>query len=66
MPTQASAYREYRGSSAATTLQGKRFNPEIISSIIESLIYCSSRRTTRFVSVKGSRLQGEQYGEFRG
>jgi hypothetical protein len=47
MPTPPSASRECRGSSAAPTLQGKRFNSEIISSMIESLIYGSSRRATR-------------------
>lgn len=47
MPTPPWASREYRGSSAAPTLQGKRFNSAIISSMIESLIHGSSRRATR-------------------
>ena len=47
MPTPPSASGEYRGSSAAPTLPGKRFNSEIISSMIESLIYDSLRRATR-------------------
>jgi hypothetical protein len=48
MPTPPSASREYRGSSATPTCKGKRFNSEIISSMIESLIYGSSRRATRW------------------
>ena len=60
MPTPPSASREYRGSSAVPTLQGKRFNSEIISSMIESLIYDSSRRATRLDRVSDRPgLQGE-------
>jgi hypothetical protein len=60
MPTLPSASREYRGSSAAPTLQGKRFNSEIISSMIESLIYGSTRRATRLVGVSDRQhLQGK-------
>ena len=50
MPTPPSVSREYRGSSAAPTLQGEAFNSEIISSMIESLIYGGSRRATRLRS----------------
>jgi hypothetical protein len=37
MPTPPSAPREYRGSSGPRLCKGKRFNSEIISSMIESL-----------------------------
>jgi hypothetical protein len=60
MPTPPSASGEYRGSSAAPTLPGKRFNSEIISSTIESLIYSSSRRGSRLDRVTDKQhLQGE-------
>ena len=60
MPTPPSASREYRGSSAVPTLQGKRFNSEIISSMIESLIYGSSMRATHLDHVSDRQhLQGE-------
>ena len=40
--------------------KGKRFNSEIISSMIESLIYDSSRRATRLDRVSDRQhLQGE-------
>ena len=40
--------------------KGKRFNSEIISSMIESLIYGSSRRATRLDRVSDRQhLQGE-------
>ena len=41
--------------------RGKRFNSEIISSMIESLIYGSS-----IVSVTGSICRENKYDEFRG
>jgi hypothetical protein len=47
MPTPPSACRGCRGSSAAPTCKGMRFNSGINSSMIESLIYGSSRRATR-------------------
>jgi hypothetical protein len=60
MPTRPSASRECRGSSAVPTLQGERFNSEIISSMIEALIYGSSRRATRLERVSDRQhLQGE-------
>jgi hypothetical protein len=60
MPTPPSASREYHGSSAAPTCKGKRFNSEIISSMIESLIYGSSMRATRLDRVSDRQhLQGE-------
>ena len=67
MPTPPSASGEYRGSSAAPTLQGERFNSEIISSMIESLVYGRSRRATAsIVSVTGSICRENTYDEFRG
>jgi len=65
MPTPPSASREYRGSSGVPTLQGKRFNSEIISSMIESLIYDSSRRATRLDRVSDV-CRENTYDEFRG
>ena len=60
MPTPPSASGEYRGSSAARLCKGKCFNSEIISSMIESLIYDSSRRATRLDRVSDRQhLQGE-------
>ena len=61
MPTPPSASREYRGSSAAPTLQGKRFNSEIISSMIESLICGSSGRAPRLDRVSDRQHQQEKY-----
>ena len=47
--------------------KGKRFNSEIISSMIESLIYDSTRRAIRLVlSVTGSICKENTYDEFRG
>jgi hypothetical protein len=47
--------------------KGKRFNSEIISSMIESLIHGGSRRATRLVvSVTGSICRKNTYDEFRG
>jgi hypothetical protein len=47
--------------------KGKRFDSEIISSMIESLIYGSSRRTTRLDRVSDRpHLRGKTYVEFRG
>ena len=47
--------------------KGKRFNSEIISSMIESLIYGSSRRgPAPIVSVTGSICRENTYDEFRG
>ena len=67
MPTPPSASGEYRGSSAARLCKGKRFNSEIISSMIESLIYGSSRRgPASIVSVTGSICRENTYDEFRG
>jgi hypothetical protein len=60
MPTRPSASQECRGSSAVPTFQGERFNSEIISSMIESLIHGSSRRATRLDRVSdGQHLQGK-------
>ena len=60
MPTRPSASRECRDSSAVPTLQGARFNSEVISSMIKSLIYGSSRRATRLDRVSDRQhLQGE-------
>ena len=45
----------------------ERFNSEIISSMIESLIYDSSRRRpASIVSVTGSICRENTYDEFRG
>ena len=48
--------------------QGKRFDLEIISSMIESLIHGSSRRATRLdhVSETGSICSENTYDEVRG
>jgi len=60
MPTPPSASGEYRGSSAARLCKGKCFNSEIISSMMTSLIYDSSRRATRLDRVcDRQHLQGE-------
>ncbi len=60
MPTPPSVSREYRGSSAAPTLPGETFQFGDISSMIESLIYGSSRRATRLDRVSDRQhLQGE-------
>ena len=61
MPTPPSASREYRGSSAAPTLQRKHFNSEIISSMIESLICGSSRRVTHLDSVRDRQHLQEEH-----
>ena len=68
MPTPPSASWECRGSSAIPTLQGgRRFNSEIISSMIESLITAvRGGRPTTIVSVTGSICRENTYDEFRG
>ena len=61
MPTPPSASREYRGGSAAPTLQGEAFQFGNNFIKIESLIYGSSMRATHLDHVSDRQhLQEEQ------
>jgi hypothetical protein len=73
MAEQLSCLRRHRRPGNITEVRrprlykGKRFNLEIISSRIESLIYGSSRRTTRLDrAVTGRICRENKYDEFRG
>ena len=67
MPTRPSAFREYRGSSAARTLQGEafQFGDKFINDRITDLRQFG--RATRLDRVSDRQhLQEETYDEFRG
>ena len=73
MAEEPSCLRRHRRPGNATEVRrlrlckGKRFNSEIISSMIESLIYGSSMRATDVDHVSDRQhLQENTYDEFRG